>query len=63
MNWRDRVAALLSPGLVMDAHIYGGLLLAAIGGWRLSPAWTLVAVGVTLVALGLLAPRGKDGGS
>lgn len=40
-----------------DLHAYGGLALAAVGGWQLSPAWTLVAIGVVLFAMGLFLQR------
>lgn len=36
-----------------DLHFYGGLALAMIGGWRLSPAWTLITAGITLALVGL----------
>jgi hypothetical protein len=36
-----------------DVHVYGGLTLAAFGGWLVSPAWTCVAVGGVLVLFGL----------
>jgi len=35
-----------------DLHAYGGLALAAYGGWQLSPAWTCVAVGAVLWGMG-----------
>lgn len=40
-----------------DAHIYGGLAIAAAGGWQISPSCTAVVVGLVLVALGVFAPR------
>lgn len=40
-----------------DLHIYGGLALAAVGGWQLSPAVTAVALGIIVAALGIFAPR------
>jgi hypothetical protein len=40
-----------------DAHVYGGLVIAAWGGWQLSPSWTAVAVGVALVLFGVFVPR------
>lgn len=42
---------------VVDGHIYGGLGLAAVGGWQLSPPWTLVAIGAALVLLGVFGSR------
>jgi hypothetical protein len=39
-----------------DAHFYGGLFLSALGGWKLSPAWTLVIVGGLLTAYSVLLP-------
>lgn len=53
-----RLAAFLGrPDILRDLHIYGGLLLAALGGWQISPALTLIALGLALAALGLLAAR------
>jgi hypothetical protein len=40
-----------------DAHVYGGLALAAAGGWELSPAWTKLGVGLVLVLFGVFVPR------
>ena len=40
-----------------DAHIYGGLAIAAWGGWQLAPAWTAVTLGVVLTAMGVFARR------
>lgn len=40
-----------------DAHVYGGLGLAAWGGWSLSPAWTGVLAGLAVAAIGLFLPR------
>jgi hypothetical protein len=40
-----------------DLHVYGGLALAAAGGWQLSVAWTCVIVGLVLAAMGIFAPR------
>jgi hypothetical protein len=45
------------PDVLRDLHIYGGLLLIALGGWQLSPAVTLVVVGAALVALALIPAR------
>lgn len=47
MKWPD----------VRDVHVYGGLLLAAVGGWHFSPGATLLGVGVVLTALGIFVPR------
>lgn len=44
-----------SGRLLNDAHIYGGLTLMALGGWKLSPAWTLIGVGCIFVILGIVA--------
>lgn len=38
-----------------DVQFYGGLMLAGMGGWRLSPAWSCVAVGAVLVLHAVLA--------
>jgi len=40
-----------------DIHAYGGLALAAWGGWQLSPAWTCVVVGLILLGMGLFLQR------
>jgi hypothetical protein len=40
-----------------DAHVYGGLALAAAGGWELSPPWTKLGVGVVLMLFGVFVPR------
>lgn len=40
-----------------DLHVYGGLVLAAWGGWHLSPPWTCVLVGAVLVSFGVFVPR------
>ena len=42
---------------VRDAHIYGGLLLGGVGGWQISQGWTLIAVAVVLVLMGIFAPN------
>lgn len=39
-----------------DLHYYGGLTIAAAGGWHLSPAVTMVVLGVVLAATGLILP-------
>ncbi len=51
------IRTLVRPDVLRDFHVYGGLALAAIGGWHLSPALTGIAVGITLMLLGLLPPR------
>lgn len=40
-----------------DLHAYGGLSVAAWGGWQLSPAWTCIGIGLTLFAMGLFLQR------
>lgn len=40
-----------------DLHIYGGLVVGAVGGWQVSPTWTLVALGGVLTLFGVFAPR------
>lgn len=42
---------------VRDAHVYGGLVLAAVGGCFLSVPVTLIVVGVAAMALGVFGPR------
>lgn len=39
-----------------DAHFYGGLFIAYLGGRQLSQPWSLVAVGSALVLYSVLAP-------
>ena len=41
----------------VDLHVYGGLLLAAVGGFLISVAWTLVGVGCVLALIGYRASR------
>lgn len=57
MTWRARWQALgdaIRHAIgVRELHVYGGLLIAIIGGWLLSPAITLVAAGVVLLVLGV----------
>ena len=36
-----------------DWHVYGGLAVAGMGGWFLSPQWTCIAIGGALVMFGL----------
>lgn len=38
-----------------DLHFYGGIALAMMGGWMLSPAWTMVAGGAVIALVGLFA--------
>lgn len=58
---RDRPVAsggIPVPEITMrDAHAYGGLALATVGGWQLSPTWTCVSVGLILLAMGLFLQR------
>jgi hypothetical protein len=35
-----------------DVFVFGGLLVAAAGGWQLSPPCTLVGLGLAFAALG-----------
>ena len=51
--------ALFRPDVLQDGHIYGGLTIAAAGGWQLSPAITAIVFGLTLFALGLFAGSGR----
>ena len=44
---------------IVDVHIYGGLTLAAAGGWQFSPALTCLGLGVALALLGLFAPPAR----
>jgi len=64
LRWpRIRLPRLPRPDLdIRDAHIYGGLLLAGIGGWLISPAWTCVVLGLIIAALGVFARRLGVGG-
>lgn len=58
MRWPRWVPALKKPDVdLRDLHVYGGLVIAAVGGWQLSPAWTSVAIGVVLAVIGIFAPR------
>jgi hypothetical protein len=54
-----RLSILGRPDVVTDLHIYGGLLLATVGRWQLSRAWTLTAAGAVLFAIGFIASRPK----
>ena len=36
-----------------DWHVYGGLAVAGMGGWFLSPQWTCIVIGGALVMFGL----------
>ena len=40
-----------------DGHIYGGLIVAAVGGWHVSWPWTCIVLGVVVMVLGIFAPR------
>lgn len=44
------------PSILQDLHVYGGLAVAGVGGWMLSPAWTLIAIGLALIGIALLLP-------
>lgn len=44
-----------------DLHAYGGLALAAWGGWHLSPDWTCVAIGAVLWGMGTRVLQRKVG--
>ena len=46
---------------VNDRFFFGGLLVAARGGWMVSPRWTLVAGGIVLMAVGLTGLGGSRG--
>lgn len=58
----ERAKALKPDIDLRDAHIYGGLLIAAIGGWQLSWPWTCIILGVLVTVLGIFAPRMARGG-
>lgn len=53
----ETLAVLGRPDVLRDLHVYGGLVLAAVGGWHLSPPITSITVGLTLAAMGLFAGR------
>lgn len=55
---RRRLAILTRPDVIRDGHVYGGLLLAGLGGWQISRPWTCVAIGAIVAALGIFAPVG-----
>ena len=40
-----------------DTHIYGGLIVGAVGGWQISWPWTCIVLGVVVMVLGIFAPR------
>ncbi len=40
-----------------DTHIYGGLVVAAVGGWQISWPWTCIVIGLVVMVLGIFAPR------
>lgn len=46
-----------------DMHVYGGLALAAWGGWHLSPAWTAIAIGTVITLMGVFAARIRGKGA
>ena len=52
---------LARPDVLLDLHVYGGLLLVAIGVALLSPPFALITLGLGLAGIGLLtmlrAPR------
>ncbi len=59
----ERVKALKPDLDTRDGHIYGGLLVAAVGGWQISWPWTCIALGVVVMVLGIFAPgtaRGSE---
>ena len=45
-----------------DAHVYGGLTLAGIGGVAVSWPWTCVVIGSVVTVLGVFAPRWRKSG-
>lgn len=45
------------PDVLLDLHLYGGLLVAAVGGWHIHRAWTGVSLGLALVAIGFWGSR------
>ncbi len=51
LDWLGR------QGVLLDLHIYGGLLVAAWGGWHIHRAWTGVSLGLALVAIGFWGSR------
>jgi len=55
----DRLQFLTRGDVIVDLHVYGGLLLAGVGGWHISRPWTCVVGGLVLAALGFVnaAPR------
>lgn len=70
-RWLDRVRTSAQRVLratdprrhIRDLHVYGGLLLAAAGGWQLSHAVTLLGVGVILMLFGVVVPRRPPAGA
>ncbi len=65
-RWAKAVPSVLLKRLDLDSrdgHIYGGLLLAGVGGWQVSWPWTCIALGVVVMVLGIFAPgtaRGSE---
>jgi hypothetical protein len=59
MRWPARLRIPRPDVDLQDIHVYGGLALAAAGGWALSPAITAIVLGVLLALLGVWAPRWK----
>lgn len=51
---RDRLG---QADILLDLHIYGGLLVAAAGGWHIHRAWTGVSLGLALMLIGFLGSR------
>ena len=58
MKWpKFRWPKIPRPDLdLRDGHIYGGLVIATVGGWQVSWPWTCVALGVVVMVLGIFAP-------
>lgn len=46
-----------------DAHVYGGLALATVGGLMISWPVTVCALGIVLLTMGIFAPRAARGAS
>lgn len=54
---RRLLAGLTRPDVLLDAHLYGGLALVAVGTWWISPPWALIGLGLGLILLGILGSR------